>query len=141
MATTVFTVEHVILQDEEESEAILKPLVLAKSRRFMEEWSKFENLEEDKESFDILRNCAAIGLEKQFKGQVVGKVEKKDNETEKAFVARQEAAWTEWLEESLDMPTIHKILEVCGGLKFDDPNLVAAMEEMERRQRTQAGTA
>ena len=30
------------------------------------------------------------------------------------------------LEEALDMPTINRILEVCGGIKLDDPNLLAA---------------
>ena len=30
------------------------------------------------------------------------------------------------LEEALDVPTINRILEVCGGIKLDDPNLVAA---------------
>jgi hypothetical protein len=30
------------------------------------------------------------------------------------------------LEDALDMPTINRILEVCGGIKLDDPNLLAA---------------
>jgi hypothetical protein len=30
------------------------------------------------------------------------------------------------LEEALDVPTINRILEVCGGIKMDDPNLIAA---------------
>jgi hypothetical protein len=30
------------------------------------------------------------------------------------------------LEDALDVPTINRILEVCGGIKLDDPNLVAA---------------
>jgi hypothetical protein len=30
------------------------------------------------------------------------------------------------LENALDMPTIMKIVEVCGGIKMDDPNLLAA---------------
>lgn len=32
----------------------------------------------------------------------------------------------ELLEDALDMPTIYKIIELCGGIKLDDPNLVAA---------------
>ena len=30
------------------------------------------------------------------------------------------------LEDALDVPTINRILEVCGGIRLDDPNLVAA---------------
>jgi hypothetical protein len=30
------------------------------------------------------------------------------------------------LEDALDVPTINRILEVCGGIKMDDPNLIAA---------------
>jgi len=30
------------------------------------------------------------------------------------------------LEDALDVPTINRILEVCGGIKLDDPNLTAA---------------
>mgnify|MGYP003347891844 CR=1 FL=1 len=29
-------------------------------------------------------------------------------------------------EDALDVPTINRILEVCGGIKMDDPNLLAA---------------
>lgn len=36
------------------------------------------------------------------------------------------AANREELEDALDMPTIMKIVEVCGGIKMDDPNLLAA---------------
>lgn len=30
------------------------------------------------------------------------------------------------LEDILDMPTIYKVIEICGGIKLDDPNLLAA---------------
>ena len=30
------------------------------------------------------------------------------------------------MEEALDVPTINRILEICGGIKLDDPNLIAA---------------
>ena len=30
------------------------------------------------------------------------------------------------LEDALDVPTINRILEICGGIKMDDPNLLAA---------------
>jgi hypothetical protein len=36
----------------------------------------------------------------------------------------------EALEEALDVPTIWKIIEVCGGIKLGDPNLIAAANKM-----------
>jgi len=32
----------------------------------------------------------------------------------------------EELEDELDEPTVYKIIEVCGGIKLNDPNLIAA---------------
>ena len=33
---------------------------------------------------------------------------------------------TEIWEDAADMPTIYKILDACGGVKLNDPNLLAA---------------
>lgn len=35
-------------------------------------------------------------------------------------------AHSEVAEDVLDMPTVYRIIEVCGGIKLDDPNLIAA---------------
>jgi hypothetical protein len=40
------------------------------------------------------------------------------------------AADKEALEEALDVPTIWKIMEICGGIKLGDPNLMAAATKM-----------
>jgi hypothetical protein len=32
----------------------------------------------------------------------------------------------EAFEDAIDVPTMNRILEVCGGIKLDDPNLLAA---------------
>jgi hypothetical protein len=44
--------------------------------------------------------------------------------------------YREHLEEILDMPTVYEVLDVCGGLKLNDPKLIqeiqdAAMETVE----------
>ncbi len=31
-----------------------------------------------------------------------------------------------FIEDAIDVPTMNRILEVCGGIKLDDPNLLAA---------------
>ena len=62
--------------------------------------SKTEN-----ETLTILIDACAVALEKQLPDLV------NDRDA---------------LEDALDVPTINRILEVCGGIKMDDPNLLAA---------------
>ena len=62
--------------------------------------SKTEN-----ETLTILIDACAVALEKQLPD----------------LVSDRDA-----LEDALDVPTINRILEVCGGIKMDDPNLLAA---------------
>jgi hypothetical protein len=42
---------------------------------------------------------------------------------------KAEQAMSEDLDDILDLPTCYKIIEVCGGVKLNDPNLVAAARE------------
>jgi len=57
------------------------------------------------DTLNILIDACAIALEKQLP----------------ELVANREA-----FEDALDVPTMNRILEVCGGIKLDDPNLLAA---------------
>lgn len=41
-----------------------------------------------------------------------------------------EVAANEDLDDILDMDTIYRIIEVCGGVKLNDPNLVAAARDL-----------
>jgi hypothetical protein len=43
---------------------------------------------------------------------------------------KAEQANSEDLDDILDLPTCYKIIEVCGGVKLNDPNLIAAAKEM-----------
>lgn len=63
-----------------------------------------EGLKED-EGMDIMIALAGLCIEKQYP----------------ELVANQDD-----LEDALDMPTVYKIIEVCGGVKLNDPNLQAA---------------
>ncbi len=123
MATEVYTTEEIRLLDETEVE--LRPLPIAKLRKFTRMWSEHiqgvtkkiaENEDkeegEDKyteadltdEQFDTFIKMCALGLEGQLKGE----------KTDKQFIS--------YLEDTLDEQTIYKILEVTGGLKLGGAN-------------------
>jgi hypothetical protein len=127
MATTVFDEVEIVLQDN--TEVTLKPLPIGQLRRFMAAWKQMANLpgetDEEKEdaSYTVFVNCAGIALENQFKAL------EKFTETKGKLKDPLSKEYREYLEEVLDMDTIYKIMEVCGGLKLNDPNLLAALEQ------------
>jgi hypothetical protein len=103
LATTVYDVEEITLQDG--SKVTLKPLTIKDLRKFMVAIQKTAEVTSEDETLDILIDACAVALAKQLPDLV------KDRD---AF------------EDALDVPTINRILEVCGGIKMDDPNLLAA---------------
>ena len=103
MATTVYNLEEIELQNG--AKVKLKPLSIKELRKFMAAIQKTATSQTEDETLTILIDACAVALEKQLPDLV------KDRET---------------LEDALDVPTINRILEVCGGIKMDDPNLLAA---------------
>ncbi len=103
MATTVYDVEEIQLQNG--ATVKLKPLTIKELRKFMAAIAKTAEVTTEDETLTILIDACAVALEKQLPDLV------KDRD---AF------------EDTLDVPTINRILEVCGGIKMDDPNLLAA---------------
>ena len=103
MATTVYSVEEITLQNG--ATVKLKPLTIKELRKFMVVIQKTADVTTEDETLTILIDACAVALEKQLPELV------KDKD---AF------------EDVLDVPTINRILEVCGGIKMDDPNLLAA---------------
>ena len=103
MATKVYDIEEIELQNG--SKITLKPLSIKELRKFMAVMQKAAESKTEDETLDILIDACAVALEKQLPELV------KDRDK---------------LEDSLDIPTINRILEVCGGIKTDDPNLLAA---------------
>ena len=103
MATTVYDVEEIQLQNG--AIVKLKPLTIKELRKFMVAIAKTAEATTEDETLSILIEACAVALEKQLPDLV------KDID---AF------------EDTLDVPTINRILEVCGGIKMDDPNLLAA---------------
>lgn len=103
MATTVYDIEEIQLQNG--AIVKLKPLTIKELRKFMVVIQKTAEVTSEDETLTILIEACAVALEKQLPELV------KDID---AF------------EDTLDVPTINRILEVCGGIKMDDPNLLAA---------------
>jgi hypothetical protein len=99
----VFESETLTLQDDTEVE--IKPLNIKSLRKFMEVVDKLSDLKKESDAIDVLLEAAAVAI---------------------ARTNPELAADTDKLEEILDVPTMHKIIEIAGGVKLNDPNLTAA---------------
>lgn len=72
---------------------------------------EFEGVKSEEEGFEILLRAGALcvsSVRPEFW---------QDNKQTEAF------------EDVIDMPTVYKILDICGGIKLNDPNLLAAAAE------------
>ena len=103
MATTLYDTVEIELQDGRK--AILKPLPIKRLKEFMKVVTKLDTVKDEEEAIDIFLEASAIALRKSLPDLA-------DNK------------------EALDVPTIWKIMEVCGGIKLGDPNLMAAATKM-----------
>jgi hypothetical protein len=111
LATSVYTTEEVELQDD--TTVTLKPLTIKNLRKFMKVMEGFGEAETEDEGLDIMLDASALCLKNQ----------------RPEFWNDSESKHTEDFEDAVDMPTVYKILDVCGGLKLNDPNLLAAAQE------------
>jgi hypothetical protein len=107
LATQLYDTVEVELQDGRK--LVLKPLPIKLLRKFMKVVTKLDTIKNEDQAIDILIDACAVALEK----------------TLPELANNREA-----LEEALDVPTIWKILDVCGGIKLGDPNLIAAAVKM-----------
>jgi hypothetical protein len=97
MATKIYTTKNIHLFDGTEIE--ISPLKIKYLREFMDTFSLVKNAKSDDESLVILTECARISM-KQFYPKI--------------------SKSKELIEDNLDMPTIHEILEICGGIKIKE---------------------
>ena len=105
MATTVYDVVEIKLSNDET--VILKPLPIKQLKKIMsiiKEMDLPENESEDA-AMEVFIKASMVCLE------AVNSPLSKDKDL---------------FEEVIDTPTMMKILEVCGGLKLNDPNLLGA---------------
>jgi hypothetical protein len=127
LAKEAYDTVELTLQDG--TEVTLKPLNIARLKRFMKSWSRFKDLDLEQDelaAFDLYIDCAGIALESNLAEKFTATKGTGDEYLDEKY--------KEYLEETLDMDTIFKVLEVCGGLKLNDPNLLEAVA------RAQAGT-
>lgn len=124
MATKVYETEDVVLQDD--SQLHLKRINIKSQRKFMATLESMSAPNSQDEAYDQLVDLVEICLE----GLRSDLAPAKD-----ADEAAREAA-RDKIEELFDEPTIYKVIEVCAGIKLNDPNLLAvaaaAMTEQER---------
>jgi hypothetical protein len=110
MAKTVYTTEVIELQNG--AEVTLRPLNIKGTRVFNEKFKEFQGPDtpDEERALEILVDLAAICLKRDLPDLVADK---------------------DALEEALDIATIYKILEVCGGLDLKGMNaqLTAALLE------------
>lgn len=113
MATAVYNEEIIALQDG--AEVKLRPLAIGRLRRFMKAWEDFKEVDANDEdaSLNIFVRCAGIAVEDSFK-------DKFDKTYQDSDLTEE---YKTYLEDVLDMDTIYKILEVCGGLDLKNPKL------------------
>ncbi len=107
MATTVYDTLEIELSDG--SNVTLRPLPIKQLKKFMviiDEMKDPANEEKtEAEAMDVFIRAAIVCLE----GMKSPLAENRDQ-----------------FEEIIDTPTMMKILEVCGGLSLNDPNLLGA---------------
>jgi len=105
MATTVYDIVEIELSDG--TNITLKPLPIKQLRKFMEIVNSM-GTDENKTELDAMD---------QFVEAALVCVE---------GLGRSDLATKDKFEEVIDTPTMMKILEVAGGLKLSDPNLLGA---------------
>lgn len=125
MAKTVYTTEEIELQDG--TEVTLKPATIKVLRKFMKMLNEMTSLgqpqkdengkdievsDDDLEDRSITMLLAMAGL--LLEREIPEKVKQKG-----------------WLEDTLDIQTVYKIIEVCGGVKLNDPKMLErVMDQM-----------
>jgi hypothetical protein len=103
LVTQVYAIEEIKLQTGETYS--FKPFNIKLQKKFMKKWDELGKVENEEESIDQMMVLAKICIES---------------------VDKELAEDDDKLEEALDMPTIYKLIEICAGIKLNDPNLMAA---------------
>ena len=105
MATAIYDTAELLLENGET--IVVKPLPIKLLKKFMTAIRELdeEKVKSEEDAMDVFIKAAMICLEKTAP----------DLSTDR-----------EAFEEAINIPTMMKILEICGGLKMTDPNLLGA---------------
>ncbi len=106
MATTVYETTDIELLDG--TKIAMRPLKISLLREFMKKFADIAEVVDDNDkSMDVLLDCVQIAM-KQY--------------------APDLAVDRDRLEDSIDLPSVYKVVEAASGIKFDDTgNLTAGL--------------
>lgn len=111
MATKVYESDTVYLIDG--TEIPIKPLKIKFLRKFMDVFDLLKMCTNDDQAIAVLSECAAISMQQYYP----------------SIKTRED------LEDSADLPTVYKIIEIAAGIKVDDKS-----EESVKDQATESGS-
>lgn len=140
MASSAGSVEEFELQDD--TTVILRPLVIARLERFMDMIEEMGKADDEKIVQKIMFNSAAFCLSKsrpefwdvkKDNGAYPNPDASEDNDEPKT-IKYMKGGYTADFAEAVDTPTVVKIIEICGGINFNDPNLLRAAAEIQNRE-------
>lgn len=109
MATKVYSTKSIYLFDGTEIE--ISPLKIKYLRQFMDTFSLINQAKDDDESIILLIECVRIAM-KQYYPQL--SISASD------------------IEDAIDMPTIHEVLEIAGGIKITEESTETVKEQAEK---------
>jgi hypothetical protein len=111
MATKVYSTKNIYLFDGTEIE--ISPLKIKYLRQFMDTFALINQAKNDDESILLLLECVRISM-KQYYPLLSGSISD--------------------VEDSVDMPTIHEILEIAGGIKINDDSQETVKEQAQSNE-------
>jgi hypothetical protein len=111
MATKVYSTKNIYLFDGTGIE--ISPLKIKYLRQFMDTFALINQAKNDDESILLLLECVRISM-KQYYPQLSGSISD--------------------VEDSVDMPTIHEILEIAGGIKINDDSQETVKEQAQSNE-------
>jgi hypothetical protein len=104
MATTVYETTEIELLDG--TKISMRPLKISLLREFMKKFGEIAEVADDNDkSMDVLLDCVQIAM-KQYSPDLADERER--------------------LEDSIDLPSVYKVVEAASGIKFDEVGNPAA---------------
>lgn len=114
MATSIYKTRNIYLFDGTEIE--IMPLKIKYLREFMDAFNKIKYAQDDDESMMVLTECTRIAM-KQYYPQISKSIED--------------------LEDNIDLPTVHIVLDVAANIKIDQ----TTEEDQDIKSKAQKGDA
>jgi hypothetical protein len=111
MATKIYSTKNIYLFDGTEVE--ISPLKIKYLRQFMDTFSLINKTKDDDESLMILSECARIAM-KQYYPEISKSIED--------------------IQDNIDMPTIHLILEISAGIKINDNSEESVSDQAKKNE-------